>query len=166
METNLGANTGKCTYKEVESVSVARYKVLLKTNKNWQASIDLLYKRQALFYDLMKTLGYSKDKKVSCSPAPSSYIGQGGAMGIPQFMSDVWKGYSSKITAKTGHKNPDPWSLTDGVMAMAIKLAGAGGTSSKESAIRTASINYLGTFNANYYNGIVYWSKNYKLLFQ
>jgi hypothetical protein len=51
-------------------------------------------------------------------------------------------------------------------MAMAIKLRGAGATSSSESAIKKASINYLGTLHAPYYNGIVYWSKNYKLLFK
>ncbi|EKD58267.1 MAG: hypothetical protein ACD_56C00161G0004 [uncultured bacterium] len=166
METNLGANTGKCTYKEVESVAVANYKRLLKTNKKWQASIDLLYKRQGLFYDLVDDLGYSKDKKVSCTPNPKNYIGQGGGMGIPQFMSDVWRGYSPKISANTGHKTPDPWDLTDGVMAMAIKLKSAGATSDSASAIKKASINYLGTFNNNYYSGILYWSKNYKLLFK
>lgn len=165
-ETNLGANTGQCTYKEVEKVAVSRYRVLLKKNKKWQNSIDLLYKRQGIFYDIVKTLGYSKDKKVSCSPPPSSYIGQGGAMGVSQFMSDVWRGYESRITAATGRSKPDPWSLTDGVMAMALKLKGAGATSDKPSVIKSASINYLGTFNKNYYEGIVYWSKNYKVLFQ
>jgi peptidoglycan hydrolase CwlO-like protein len=164
METNLGANTGQCTYKEVEKTAVARYKSLLKKNKKWQASIDLLYKRQDIFYDLVKSLGYSKDKKVSCTP--SGYIGQGGAMGVPQFMSDVWKGYEPQIRAKTGHSRPDPWNLTDGVMAMALKLKKAGATSDKASVIKSASINYLGTFNSGYYNGIVYWSKNYKRLFQ
>ncbi|MFA7209801.1 MAG: lytic murein transglycosylase [Parcubacteria group bacterium] len=161
-ETNLGVNTGQCTYKEVEKVAVARYKTLLKKNKKWQSSIDLLYKRQDIFYDIVDTLGYSKTKKVSCSP--SGYIGQGGAMGVSQFMSDVWRGYESRITARTGHKNPDPWSLTDGVMAMAIKLREAGATSSSESAIKKASINYLGAFYKDYYEGIVYWSKNYKKL--
>jgi peptidoglycan hydrolase CwlO-like protein len=164
METNLGANTGQCTYDEVESGAVSRYKALLKKNKKWQASIDLLYKRRGIFDDLVKDLGYNKSKKVSCNPR--SYIGQGGAMGIPQFMSDVWRGYENQITAKTGHKTPDPWNLTDGVMAMAIKLSRAGATSSKESVIRSASVNYLGTFSPGYYNGIVYWSKNYKLLFK
>lgn len=159
METNLGANTGQCTYKEVEKVSVARYK---KYGSKYKASINLLYKRRDLFYDLVDDLGYSKNKKVSCSP---NYIGQGGAMGVAQFMSDVWLGYSADIRAKTGHKNPDPWNLTDGVMAMALKLRKAGATSDKESVIRKASINYLGAFNARYYNGIVYWSKNYKKLF-
>lgn len=86
-------------------------------------------------------------------------------MGVAQFMSDVWRGYESDIRSKTGHKNPDPWNLTDGVMAMALKLRKAGATSDKESVIKKASINYLGNFNANYYNGIVYWAKNYKKLF-
>jgi peptidoglycan hydrolase CwlO-like protein len=160
METNLGANTGQCTYKEVEKVAVARYK---KYGKKYQKSIDLLYKRQKLFYALVDTLGYGKDKKVSCTP---NYIGQGGAMGVPQFMSDTWNGYESLIRSKTGHSKPDPWNLTDGVMAMALKLERAGATSDKTSVIKSASINYLGAFNANYYNGIVYWSKNYKKLFQ
>ncbi|QQS21310.1 MAG: hypothetical protein IPL87_02205 [Candidatus Moraniibacteriota bacterium] len=51
-------------------------------------------------------------------------------------------------------------------MAMALKLKRAGATSSKESVIKKASVNYLGTFYANYYNGIVYWSKNYEKLFR
>ena len=160
METNLGANTGQCTYKEVEKVAVARYK---KYGSKYKASIVLLYRRQGIFYDLVDALGYDKNKKVSCSP--SGYIGQGGAMGVSQFMSDVWQGYSSEVASKTGHGTPDPWNLTDGVMAMAIKLRKAGATSDKESVIKKASINYLGTFYSNYYNGIVYWSKNYAKLF-
>lgn len=159
-ETNLGANTGQCTYDEVEKVSVARYK---KYGSKYKASIALLYKRKDIFLSIVKDLGYSKDKKVSCSP---SYVGQGGAMGVSQFMSDVWNGYSSQVASQTGHSKPDPWNLTDGVMAMALKLKRAGATSDKESAIRSASINYLGAFNRNYYEGIVYWSKNYKLLFK
>lgn len=160
METNLGANTGQCTYSEVEKKSVARYK---KYGSKYKASINLLYKRRDIFYSIVNDLDYSKSKKVSCSP---NYIGQGGAMGVAQFMSDVWRGYEADIRSKTGHKNPDPWNLTDGVMAMALKLRKAGATSDKESVIRKASINYLGAFNANYYGGIVYWSKNYKKLFQ
>jgi len=161
-ETNIGVNTGQCTYKQVESVAIPRYK---KYGSKYKNSIALLYTRKALFYDIVDTLGYSREKKVSCTPPSSAYIGQGGAMGVAQFMSDVWKGYESKITAMTGHKNPDPWNITDGVMAMALKLQRAGATSSKESVIRSASINYLGAFYKNYYEGIVYWSKNYKLLF-
>lgn len=86
-------------------------------------------------------------------------------MGVSQFMSDVWRGYESDIRSKTGHGTPDPWNLTDGVMAMALKLRKAGATSDSASAIKKASVNYLGTFYKNYYDGIVYWSKNYKKLF-
>lgn len=161
METNLGANTGQCTYEQVVKTSLANYK---KYGSKYKNSIALLYRRQGIFYEIVKSLDYSKDKKVSCSP--SAYVGQGGAMGVSQFMSDVWRGYEASVRANTGHGKPDPWNLTDGVMAMALKLKKAGATSVKESAIRQASINYLGTFNARYYNGIVYWSKNYKLLFQ
>ncbi len=160
METNLGANTGQCTYKQVKKDAIDRW---YGTSSKWKASRELLDRRMDLFYDLVDDLGYGKDKKVSCTP--SGYVGQGGAMGVPQFMSDVWSGYRSQIAAATGHKTPDPWNLTDGVMAMALKLEKAGATSSKESVIKAASINYLGTYYANYYNGIVYWSKNYKKLF-
>jgi hypothetical protein len=134
------------------------------TSSKWKASRNLLEKRMDIFYDIVDDLGYSKDKKVSCTPR--SYRGQGGAMGVPQFMSDTWKGYESQIRAKTGHSKPDPWNLTDGVMAMALKLQKAGATSDKSSVIKSASINYLGAFNQGYYDGIVYWSKNYKKLFQ
>lgn len=160
METNLGVNTGQCTYAEVEKVAVARYK---KYGSKYKASIALLYKRRDIFYEIVKDLDYSKSKKVSCSP--KGYIGQGGAMGVSQFMSDVWRGYESDIRSKTGHGTPDPWNLTDGVMAMALKLRKAGATSESASAIKKASVNYLGTFYKNYYDGIVYWSKNYKKLF-
>ena len=86
-------------------------------------------------------------------------------MGVAQFMSDVWRGYESDIAINTGHKNPDPWSLTDGVMAMALKLKKAGATSDSESAIRSAARSYLGTDHAPYYQGIIYWSKNYQKIF-
>lgn len=160
METNLGANTGQCTYKQVKKDAIDRWYGSSSKYKNSRA---LLEKRMDLFYDLVDDLGYSKNKKVSCTP--SGYVGQGGAMGVSQFMSDVWNGYQSQVAAATGHKTPDPWNLTDGVMAMALKLEKAGATSSKESVIERASINYLGSYYKPYYEGIVYWSKNYKKLF-
>ena len=160
METNLGANTGQCTYQQVKKDAISLW---YGSSSKWKGSRDLLEKRMNIFYDLVGDLSYSKDKKVSCTPR--SYRGQGGAMGVAQFMSDVWQSYESRIKAKTGSKTPNPWDLTDGVMAMAIKLQGAGATSDSKSAIKNASINYLGAFNQRYYDGIVYWSKNYTTLF-
>jgi peptidoglycan hydrolase CwlO-like protein len=162
-ETNLGADTGKCTYKDVEKVSVAGYK---KYGQEYQASIDRLYNRWKLFKGIVKDLGYSESKKISCTiPFSKAGPNQGGAMGVAQFMSDTWLGWEPQIRAQTGHSKPDPWNLTDGVMGMALKVKSAGGTSDSKSAIRKATINYYGAFSQGYYDTVVYWSKNYKKLF-
>lgn len=158
-ESGRGKNVGQCTYADVKRVSLAGYK---KYGKRYQASIDLLYKREKLFNNLLDELGY-KSKKVSCTiPFSSAGPNQGGAMGAAQFMSDTWLAYESRISAQTGHSNPDPWNITDAVMAMAIKIKGAGGTSDGNAAIRASVTNYYGIFSQGYYNTVVYWSKNYK----
>jgi membrane-bound lytic murein transglycosylase B len=160
-ETDLGKNTGQCTYADVERVSIPGYK---KYGKRFQASIDRLYYREKLFNNIIKELGY-KSKKVSCTiPFSSAGPNQGGAMGVAQFMSDTWLAYESRISAQTGHGNPDPWNLTDGVMALAIKVKSAGGTSDSPAAIRRATTSYYGIFSQSYYNTVLYWSKNYKQL--
>lgn len=162
-ETAMGVNTGQCTYADVEKVSVPGYK---KYGKKYKASIDRLYKRWDLFKGIVKDLGYSKNKKVSCTISfAKAGPNQGGAMGVAQFMSDTWLGYEARVAANTGHKKPDPWNLTDGVMAMAIKLRNAGATSDSKLAIRKAVISYYGAFSQSYYNNVVNWSKNYKRLF-
>ena len=107
MESGLGRYTGGCYYKE--------------SNMN-----DA---RKDYFKDICEELDYNyKKQKVSCPPA--SYNGTGGAMGVAQFMSDTWMGYKDKIAGATGHNPPDPWSLVDGVMAMALKLENDGATES------------------------------------
>lgn len=162
-ETNLGANTGQCTYDDVERVSVAGYK---KYGKKYKASIDRLYSRWETFKDIVDNLGYRKDKKVSCTIAfAKAGPNQGGAMGVSQFMSDTWLAYESRIKSQTGHGKPDPWDLTDGVMALALKVKAVGGTSDSASAIKKSTIAYYGVYSAGYYNNVLYWSKNYKSLF-
>ena len=95
----------------------------------------------AAFKSIMGDLGYNiNSKKISCS---ASY-GYGGAMGIAQFMPTTWLGYESKISAMTGHKPPDPWSVTDGVVGMAIKLAN-GGAASKGGEYAASMLYYCGT---------------------
>ena len=169
-ETSLGANTGQCTYDYVKKTTIPEYERLLKTSKNWQYSIDRLLKRKKLFEGIIEELGYDKSKKVSCTLLPFSRYGpnQGGAMGVAQFMSDVWlsDALQKEIIAKTGHRHPNPWDLTDGVMAMAIKLRNVGATSDSKTAIRNAVVNYYGVFDQNYYDSVIYWSKNYERLFQ
>jgi hypothetical protein len=107
VESRLGASVGGCDYKG-SKMSSARLTIF----KNIAEELDLDYKKL----------------KVSC--APKSYKGTGGAMGAAQFMSDTWWGYKSKIVSATGHNPPNPWNLTDGVMAMALKLKNDGATES------------------------------------
>lgn len=141
VETNLGRYTGGCTYKD---------------SKMGDANEDI-------FKRICKDLDYDyKKKKVSC---PASY-GIGGAMGVAQFMPTTWVGYESKIEKYTGHSPANPWSLTDGVMAMAIKLANDGAT--KESGEFDAARKYYCGSNlsrsvcVNYGNNVLYWAENYK----
>jgi membrane-bound lytic murein transglycosylase B len=107
VESRLGASVGSCDYKGSRMSSY----------------------RMGIFKDIAKELDLDYKKlKVSC--APKSYKGTGGAMGAAQFMSDTWWGYKSKIASATGHNPPNPWNLTDGVMAMALKLKNDGATES------------------------------------
>ncbi len=161
METNLGKNVGGCTYAEVEKGAEARY----KSGKLSKASWATFQRRREVFKSITKELGYDyKKKKVSCNP--SGYTGTGGAMGGAQFMPDTWMGYKAQVASKTGHNPPDPWNLTDGVMAMATKLSKTPGvTSGSRSAWKKAAASYLGTSYAPYINGVLYWADNYKKLF-
>ncbi len=118
-ESGLGRYTGGCTYKntKVKPADATAFK------------------------DIMKELGYDiNSKKISCA----GKIGYGGAMGIAQFMPTTWLGYKSYIAGATGHNPPDPWSVIDGVMGMAKKLANAGATS-KKGEYAASMIYYCGT---------------------
>ncbi|MFZ2226071.1 MAG: hypothetical protein WA064_02685 [Candidatus Moraniibacteriota bacterium] len=166
-ESGRGKNVGQCTYADVEKVSLAGYK---KYGKKYQASIDRLYYREKLFNNIIDSLGY-KSKKVSCTiPFSSAGPNQGGAMGAAQFMSDTWggatgkQGYVPQISSITGHSKPDPWNITDAVVAMALKVRNAGGTSDSAASIRKSTTSYYGAFSQGYYNTVLYWSKNYKTL--
>ena len=146
VESDLGRYTGGCDYKESR---MSTY-------------------RKDLFKEICEELDYNyKKMKVSCPPA--GYSGTGGAMGVAQFMSDTWMGYKDSIQSATGHKPPDPWSLTDGVTAMALKLAKVPGvTSGKSSAECNAAKLYLSGTTSSTYNWycekVQYWADNYKKL--
>jgi peptidoglycan hydrolase CwlO-like protein len=151
VESNLGRYTGGCNFKESRMSGT----------------------RAAIFKDICKELKYDYNKqKVSCPP--SGYKGTGGAMGVAQFMPDTWSGYKSSISSVTGHNPPDPWSLTDGVVAMALKLSKvAGVTAHKESAEAKAYCVYLAGGNwasycdskgVNYGEKVLYWADNYEKL--
>jgi peptidoglycan hydrolase CwlO-like protein len=158
VESRLGASVGGCDYKQ-SRMSAYRLGIF----KEIASELDLDYKKL----------------KVSCPPR--SYKGTGGAMGAAQFMSDTWKGYKSTIASRTGHNPPNPWNLTDGVMAMASKLSNDGGAKDGTTTITSpctgkkvkvkwetvASMKYLGwscyALN-NYSKTIQSLSGNYKSL--
>ncbi|NTU67067.1 MAG: hypothetical protein HGB08_04055 [Candidatus Moranbacteria bacterium] len=158
METNLGANVGGCTYAQVEDGAEANY----KKGKLGKTAWNTFQARRKTFKAICDELDLNYQKqKVSCNP--SGYAGTGGAMGVAQFMPDTWNAYKSQVSSVTGHDNPSPWNLTDGVVAMALKLSRTPGvTSGKESAFRLAAKYYLGTSYKPYIDGIIYWSKHYK----
>lgn len=146
VESDLGRYTGGCDYKASRMSSY----------------------RKEIFKDICEELDYNyKKMKVSCPP--SGYSGTGGAMGVAQFMPDTWMGYESSIASLTGHDPPDPWNLTDGVTAMALKLAKVPGvTSHKKSAEKDAAKLYLSGTTSSKYNWygekVLYWADNYEKL--
>lgn len=149
VESNLGRYTGGCTYKQsrMNGTRADYFKAIVK-------ELDL---------DLNKV-------KVSCPP--SGYKGTGGAMGVAQFMPDTWMGYKSSIAGVTGHNPPNPWNLTDGVVAMALKLTRVDGVKEhKKSAEAKAYCVYLAGNNwaaycdnkgVNYGAKVLYWADNYE----
>lgn len=176
-ESGRGKNTGQCTYDDMEQKATAAYKKYGKAHGwNYKPSISNLTYRKGLFEDLVDALDYSKNKKVSCAIIPANFANyepnQGGAMGVAQFMSDTWMGASlqSQLKSYTGHAVPDPWSLTDGTMALAIKVRNAGGTSTSSSAIKKMVTTYYGaspdksSVAKRYYNNVLYYVKNYDKL--
>ena len=160
METNLGANVGGCTYAQVEDGANASYKAKKLGKVAWATFL----RRRDIFKTITKELGIDyRKQKVSCNPR--GYVGTGGAMGVAQFMPDTWMAYKSGVISATGHNPPSPWNLTDGVMAMALKLDRVPGVDEgSRSAWKRAAAAYLGTSYAPYINGILYWADNYKKL--
>lgn len=141
VESDLGRFTGGCYAKDSKMSSY----------------------RLEIFKDICDELDYKwKTRKVSCPP--KSYKGTGGAMGVAQFMSDTWMGYKTSIAKNTGHNPPDPWNLTDGVMAMALKLA-KGGATKKSGECNAAKLYLSGTTSSTYdwyCKKVLYWADNYE----
>lgn len=164
VESDLGRNSGECTYGEVE-------KDASKSHDNGQLSAaawETFLGRKELVKAIADELGYDYEKlRVSCNPG--NYAGTGGAMGIPQFMPDTWFEYKDRVAQIVGKDNPDPWNILDGVTAMALKVADVPGVVEHNVwAERNASKMYLsGTTSWQYdwyANEIQYWAQNYAQL--
>ncbi len=127
-ESNKGKNVGGCNYKSSRMTSL----------------------QLTAFKSITKELGYNYQKQPVSCPS-NAYKGTGGAMGVPQFMPATWQGYKSRIAALTGHNPPDPWSLVDGVTAMASKLSNDGAKEKTRFAEAKSYCVYLAGSNWGYY---------------
>ena len=163
VESDLGRNFGKCTYGEVEKGAEQSHLNGNLSSKAWET----FKQRRNTISGIAGGLGYDyKSLKVSCNPG-AAYAGTGGAMGIAQFMPDIWMAYKDRIAAIVGKENPDPWNAKDGVVAMALLVSDTPGvTGHSMYAERNAAKMYLsGTTSGKYEwyaNQIFYWAANYR----
>jgi len=162
VESDLGRNTGKCTYSQVEEGALKSHGNGRLSERAWQT----FQKRREIIKDIARGLDYDYSKlKVSCNPG--NYYGTGGALGIPQFMPDTWIEYEDRLKKILGKENPDLWEPVDGVMAMALKLSDVPGVLNHNiwSEKSAAKLYLSGTtsWRYNWYaNRIMYWSTNYQ----
>lgn len=163
VESDLGRKTGECTYGEVKKEAEESY----ENGKLSQRAWNTFQERKKIISDLAGELGYDHEKlRVSCNPP---YAGTGGALGVSQFMPDIWMLYKNEIASVVGKENPDPWDARDGVVAMALLLADTPGVVNHNYySERNAAKMYLsGTTSPayNWYaNQAFYWSINYRRL--
>lgn len=164
VESDLGRNTGKCTYSEVEREAK-------KSHENGRLSAtawETFKERRDTIKDLAESLHYDyQELKVSCNPG--NYYGTGGALGIPQFMPDTWLEYQDRLKEVLQKENPDPWEPLDGVMAMALKLSDVPGVLAHDlwSERNAAKLYLSGTTSWRYdwyANQMIYWSRNYRYI--
>ena len=164
VESDLGRNVGKCSYEEVEEGARVAYDRGVLSHSSWN---NFQYRR-SLVRGIAEELSYDyRNLKVSCNPA--NYIGTGGALGVGQFMPDTWLEYKERISSIVKKKNPDPWDLEDGIIAMALKLSDYPGVIEHDKwAENNAAKLYLSgttSWRYNWYASLVqYWSINYRRL--
>lgn len=164
VESDLGRNTGGCSYEEVENGARRSYEQGRLSLRSWNTFL----RRSRLIKGIAADLRYDhKELRVSCNP--SRYTGTGGALGVPQFMPDTWLEYESRVAKIVGKRHPDPWNLRDGIVAMAVKLGDTPGVTRHSTvAERNAAKIYLsGTASWRYdwyANQIQYWAQNYRQL--
>jgi hypothetical protein len=106
-ETNLGTNTGECTFNQNDRYCVSRSAE--DTN---------------LFKEMCQKFG------LNWLTAPVSCLQDGGshgcAMGLSQFMQKEWKGRELRIREITKHSFASPWNHCDAILATGMFLMDAG----------------------------------------
>lgn len=136
-ESNLGANVGSCVITDLQSGAT-------KSVNSGTVFLNGIHPLRDLpvMQSLLPSLGRDPlNTKVSCPV--SSTFGYGGGMGPAQFIPSTWQLLKSKISSATGKSNPDPWSPSDSIMAMAVYLGDIMGTTGDRTTDeRTAACRY------------------------
>ncbi len=118
IESNLGKNVGKGTWKE-----------------DMHPTRD-----QPIFKQICEELGINPDiQKVS----KKQWYGYGGAMGPAQFIPSTWIMYKKKVTEVTGNNPPSPWNTKDAFAAASLLLKDNGATKGGRTAEHRAAVCYL-----------------------
>ena len=118
IESNLGKNVGKGTWKE-----------------DMHPTRD-----QPIFKTICEELGLNPDnQKVS----KKQWYGYGGAMGPAQFIPSTWVLYKKQITAVTGNNPPNPWNTKDAFAASSLLLKDNGAAKGGRTNEHRAAVCYL-----------------------
>lgn len=118
-ESNLGQNTGRCSYQGAMS-----------------PTRDI-----PVYLQIMNELGLDPNsQKVSCAQKYGAY---GGAMGPAQFIPSTWQLYKARIAKATGQNPPNPWDPRTATFATAIYMNDLGADAGTTAALRRAALRYL-----------------------
>lgn len=144
IESNLGQNVGKGTWKE-----------------DMHPTRD-----QPVFEKLMEKLGLDPDKQ---PVSKKVWYGYGGAMGPAQFIPSTWVMYEKRITKITGNDPPSPWNVEDAFTAAALLLKDNGAVYGDRAKEHRAAMCYLaGCGNAKkaslqfYGDNVLKYAKEYE----
>lgn len=139
-ESRLGQNVGTGNWRDDMYECYLRLSNIAKTADRKAYYIKRAETEKNAFMAIIQKLGLNPDSvKVSREPS----YGCGGAMGPAQFIPSTWLAYEESVSAITGNRPPNPWSVYDAFTAAAVKLARGGATSKDRTGETRAAKAYI-----------------------
>lgn len=110
-ESNLGANTGRCYLKDVNTGA--------GTDRNGNPLSRVMNPTRDVppFLEIAKELGFDPFNRLISCPLN---IGWGGAMGPAQFIPSTWNMYKGRVARAEGKAVANPWNAKDAIFASAF----------------------------------------------